>query len=73
VLKCSITELNKRLSKRNYSRAKIKENLESEIFGICEEEAREFQKIVVLIDTTKKSASASANEAYDIIKGLKWI
>jgi len=73
VLKCSITELNKRLSKRNYPRAKIKENLESEIFGICEEEAREFQKIVVLIDTTKKSASASAKEAYDIIKGLKWI
>jgi len=73
VLRCSITELNKRLSKRKYSKAKIKENLESEIFDICEEEAREFQKVVVLIDTTNKKANAVASEAYDIIKGLKWI
>ena len=71
VLRCSITELNRRLSKRNYSRTKIKENLESEIFGICEEEAREFQNVVYSIDTTEKKPGAIASEAYRLFKGLK--
>lgn len=73
VLRCSITELNKRLLKRRYSMAKIKENLESEIFDICEEEAREFQKLVIAIDTSNKSPTVSANDVYQIIKGLKWV
>ncbi|HOI18686.1 MAG TPA: adenylate kinase family protein [Candidatus Woesearchaeota archaeon] len=73
VLRCSITELNRRLLKRRYVKAKITDNLESEIFDICEEEARESQKLVITIDTSNKSASVTANEAYEIIKGLKWI
>jgi adenylate kinase len=73
VLRCSIAELNKRLLKRKYSKAKIKENLESEIFDICEEEARESQKLVIAIDTSNKSPTVTVNEAYEIIKGLKWI
>jgi adenylate kinase len=54
VAKCDIKELNERLKKRKYSQAKIKENLQAEIFNICYNEAFEMGHKIIAIDTTKK-------------------
>ena len=51
VTHCKIEELNKRLKNRNYSEDKIKENIESEIFKICEIEAKEFGHNIKIINT----------------------
>ncbi|MBU2639999.1 MAG: adenylate kinase family protein [Nanoarchaeota archaeon] len=40
ILKCDLKKLRKRLEKRGYSKSKITENLEAEIFDVCFEEAR---------------------------------
>ena len=53
VTKCDIGELNKRLKKRKYSQAKIKENLQAEIFNICYNEAFEGKHKIITIDATK--------------------
>src|SRR3989344_500018 len=41
VTKTDIKELKKRLEKRKYAKAKIRENLDAEIFDVCHIEARE--------------------------------
>lgn len=41
IVKCGLKELKKRLEKRGYSKQKIRENLDAEIFDVCLEEARE--------------------------------
>ena len=41
VLKCSLPELKKRLEAREYSAAKVRENLDCEIFDVCFSEALE--------------------------------
>lgn len=52
---CSdLKKLKKRLEKRKYSPEKIKENLESEIFSVCLEEAKEKNYPLLLIDTAQK-------------------
>ena len=53
ITKCDLKELNKRLKKRRYSKNKIKENLECEIFDICLNEAKERGHNTIVIDTTK--------------------
>ena len=53
VVKCGITVLKKRLERRGYSKVKIRENLDAEIFDVCLVEATEFGHKVVVIDTTK--------------------
>ena len=53
VAKCGIGELNKRLKKRKYSRAKIRENLQAEIFDVCHNEAVMKKHKVLAIGTTK--------------------
>ena len=45
--------LNKRLQKRGYQEAKIRENLDAEIFRTCENEARELNHRVIVVNTTK--------------------
>jgi len=52
VTKADLKELSKRLKKRKYSKNKIKENIECEIFDICLNEAKELHKVIV-INTTK--------------------
>ncbi len=42
IVKCNLKELKKRLIKRGYSKLKIAENLEAEIFDSCYNEALEF-------------------------------
>ena len=53
ITKCDIKELNKRLKKRKYSKNKIQENLQAEIFNICYNEALERRHKIIIIDTTK--------------------
>ena len=52
ITKCDLKELEKRLKRRRYNKAKIRENLDSEIFNICEIEAREKGHKMLIIDTT---------------------
>lgn len=53
VTKCSLKVLKKRLENKGYSKNKVRENLDAEIFGICLEEAKENGHNVLIIDTTK--------------------
>lgn len=53
VTKCNLKMLEKRLKKRRYSKEKIRENLDAEIFDICLEEAKEKKHKIMIIDTTK--------------------
>ena len=51
VTKCDLKELKKRLDKRSYSKAKVRENLDCEIFDICLNEAREAGHKMQIIKT----------------------
>jgi adenylate kinase len=53
VTKCSLKELKKRLEKRGYTKSKVQENLEAEIFDICLEEAKELRHKIKVVDTSK--------------------
>jgi len=53
ITKCDLKELNKRLKKRRYSKEKIRDNLDSEIFNICYEEAKTSKHNIFVIITTK--------------------
>jgi len=53
ITKCNIKELEKRLKKKKYSKAKIRENLDCEIFDICLNEAKEAGHKILIISTTK--------------------
>jgi len=53
VVKCDLKLLKKRLEKRKYSKEKIRENLDSEIFDVCLSEARELQDKIIVVDGAK--------------------
>jgi adenylate kinase len=54
VLTCSnLKELQKRLKKRKYSKEKIRENLDAEIFQICLTQAQEKKHKIITFDTSK--------------------
>ncbi|MAG19934.1 hypothetical protein CL618_00690 [archaeon] len=53
VVKCGLEKLKKRLEKRKYSKKKIRDNLDSEIFDVCLVEALEKGHKIKVIDTTK--------------------
>lgn len=52
VTKCDLKILEKRLEKRSYSKEKIRENLDAEIFEIILNEAIERKHKVFILDTT---------------------
>lgn len=54
VTKCDLKELEKRLKKREYSKDKIRENLDAEIFDVCLEEAKEKGHNIEIVRTDKK-------------------
>lgn len=54
VCKCDIKKLKKRLEKRDYSKKKIRENLDVEIFDIPLVEAKAMKHKIYVIDTSKK-------------------
>jgi len=53
VTKCELMELKNRLKKKKYSKDKVRENLDAEIFDICLNEAKENKHKIITIDTTK--------------------
>ncbi|MBU4492886.1 MAG: AAA family ATPase [Nanoarchaeota archaeon] len=57
ITKCELKELKKRLEKKRYTKEKIRENLDSEIFEICLNEAIEKGHTILIIDTTGKKAN----------------
>lgn len=58
VARCSLKALRQRLQDRGYGKAKIRENLDAEIFEACLSEARELGHKVVIFDTTKAAQAA---------------
>lgn len=60
VTSCSLKALEQRLRRKGYGRAKIRENLDAEIFDTCLAEARELGHKVVVFDTTKAAAAVKA-------------
>lgn len=67
VLRCNPVELAKRLKKKGWNHAKIKENIEAELIGIVSAEAFR-NKRAIEIDTTGKNPKEVAAE---IIKKMK--
>ncbi|MFH1840125.1 MAG: AAA family ATPase [Nanoarchaeota archaeon] len=53
VCKCDLKVLKKRLGKRKYSKQKIKDNLDAEIFDVCFVDAKKIQRNVLVLDTSK--------------------
>ena len=53
VTKCDLKVLKKRLERRGYSKLKVRENMDSEIFDVCLNEAKEFGHKIKVVDTTK--------------------
>lgn len=64
VTKCKIPELRKRMAKRKYSPLKIKENIDSELFDVCCNEAYENRHDLLIIDTTNKKAKATVSKLF---------
>ncbi len=62
VLRCNPKILEKRLKRKNWSKEKIQENVEAEIIGLIEWEARKKHKKVFPIITEKKSAKEISRE-----------
>lgn len=55
VTKCDLKKLESRLKKKKYSKDKVRENLDAEIFDICLNEAKEKGHNIIVVDTTKNS------------------
>jgi len=53
VTKCNLKELENRLKKKKYSKSKVRENLDVEIFDVCLNEAKENKHKIIVIDATK--------------------
>lgn len=55
VVTCSnLKKLRRRLERRRYSKAKVGENVDTEIFQICLREAEEQRQRIIIVDSTKK-------------------
>jgi len=54
VCSCDLHKMKKRLEKRGYSRLKISENIEAEVFDVCCVEALELGHEVVCVDCSSK-------------------
>lgn len=68
VLRCSPEVLDERLSQRDYSEAKVRENLESEALDIVLSQAVNYQDTVIEIDTTGLSEEEVVEEIEKRIK-----
>lgn len=49
IVKCELKKLKKRLEKRRYSKSKIRENLDAEIFDVCFEEAKKLKHKIEIV------------------------
>jgi adenylate kinase len=50
IVKTDIKTLNKRLKARKYPKNKIQDNVESEIFEVCFDEARKLKKNIIIVE-----------------------
>ena len=72
VTTCSdLPTLKKRLTSRKYSAAKIRENLDAEIFAVCLMEAREMGHQILTFDSKKTDAKAQDLFAKQVQKFLQ--
>lgn len=53
ITKCNLKALEKRLKNKKYSKEKIRENMDAEIFDVCLNEAKENKHKIMIVDTTK--------------------
>ena len=53
ITKCNLKVLEKRLKNKKYSKEKIRENMDAEIFDVCLNEAKENKHKIMIVDTTK--------------------
>ena len=67
VCKCNLKTLQKRLTRRNYSLSKVRENLDAEIFDICLRESEQLDHTIFVADCTSKS---SLNKSLHSIRTL---
>ena len=51
-----MVKLEKRLQERKYSKKKIRENLDAEIYQICLNEAKEKKHKLIVFDTSKRTS-----------------
>lgn len=63
ILHCNLQKLKQRLTKRLYSMEKVRENLDSEIFGICYQEAKELGHKVLELDSSSSTPGILAKQA----------
>ncbi|MDD4878497.1 MAG: adenylate kinase family protein [Candidatus Nanoarchaeia archaeon] len=54
VTKCDLKILKKRLENKGYNADKVRENLDSEIFDVCLNEAFEAEHKLLIVDTSRK-------------------
>ncbi len=50
IVKTDIKNLNKRLKTRKYTKNKIQDNVESEIFEVCFDEARKLKRNIIIVE-----------------------
>jgi len=62
ITKCGLKELKRRLEGRDYPEAKIRENLDSEIFDICLVEAKEKGHKILEVNTDRKISEKKIEE-----------
>lgn len=62
VLHCEPSALEKRLKERSWNAEKIRENMEAEIIGLIEYEARKRHRKVFAVDATKLTAKKTAEK-----------
>jgi adenylate kinase len=55
IVRADIKTLNKRLKQRKYSKNKIKNNVEAEIFQVCLDEARKLKRKIIIIENENSS------------------
>lgn len=71
VARCSLKALQQRLQERGYSAAKVRENLDAEIFEVCLSEARELGHKVLVFDTTEATQAATKALAHRIKRSVR--
>ena len=54
VTKCNLKLLSRRLKRRKYGEAKVRENLDCEIFDVCYNEAAEAGHNIIVVETDSK-------------------
>ena len=69
VLRCHPEELWRRLAARGWPLDKIRENVEAEAIDVILQEAAERGPPVFEVDTTAKTAEATAEEVLDVLQG----